>query len=285
MSAIISLRARALTLCRSAKNRSSSECCQGIPPSIAVASVAAALFARTAVPIVISAAVAVSVPTAVIVASVLDFLLLLVLVAGIYLAADPGTYRKGFLLLFPASSRSEASEMIGVVFASLRLWLVGQLLGMLLVGVLSATGLWLLGMPSALALGVIAGLFEFVPILGPFIAAVPAVATGFAQSQEMGFWVVALYVLIQQVEGNLITPLIQQRMVKVPPALTLFAVVGFALMFGLLGAIGAMPLLVVLFVVIKKVWIKETLDEEIHLPGEAKDGPTANRAAPAMTPD
>ncbi|MFN7027010.1 MAG: AI-2E family transporter [Pseudorhizobium sp.] len=236
-------------------------------------------------PIVISAAVAVSVPTAVIVASVLDFLLLLVLVAGIYLAADPGTYRKGFLLLFPASSRSEASEMIGVVFASLRLWLVGQLLGMLLVGVLSATGLWLLGMPSALALGVIAGLFEFVPILGPFIAAVPAVATGFAQSQEMGFWVVALYVLIQQVEGNLITPLIQQRMVKVPPALTLFAVVGFALMFGLLGAIGAMPLLVVLFVVIKKVWIKETLDEEIHLPGEAKDGPTANRAAPAMTPD
>lgn len=197
----------------------------------------------------------------------------LVLIAGVYLAADPGTYRKGFLLLFPLSTRSEASQTLDVVVVSLRLWLVGQLLGMLLVGALSAAGLWYLGVPSALALGVIAGLFEFIPILGPIIAAIPAVAAGFAESQELGYWVLGLYVLIQQVEGNLLMPLIQQRMVRIPPALTVFAVVGFALLFGPLGALIAMPLLVVLSVVIKKVWIRETLDEDVQLPGEGEDRP------------
>lgn len=113
--------------------------------------------------------------------------LLLVLIAGVYLAADPATYRKGFLLIFPVSTRSSASETINVVSASLKLWLLGQLLSMLMVGVLTTAGLWLLDVPSAIALGVLAGLFEFIPILGPIVAAVPAAATGFSESSELGF--------------------------------------------------------------------------------------------------
>ncbi|MCJ8521683.1 putative PurR-regulated permease PerM [Pseudorhizobium tarimense] len=200
--------------------------------------------------------------------------LVIVFVAGIYLAADPGIYRRGLLLLFPRSNRQEARDTLEVVGASLRLWLLGQLLGMLLVGALSAAGLWLLGVPSALALGLIAALFEFIPILGPILGAIPAILTGFAESPATALWVIGLYVLIQQIEGNLITPMIQQRMVKVPPALTIFAVVGFALLLGPLGAVFAMPLLVVVFVTVKKLWIRETLDEDVSLPGdEAETAP------------
>ncbi|MCF6369962.1 AI-2E family transporter [Rhizobium halophilum] len=199
--------------------------------------------------------------------------LLIVFVAGIYLAADPGIYQRGLLLLFPRSSRQEARETLEVIGASLRLWLLGQLLGMLLVGALSAAGLWYLGVPSALALGLIAGLFEFIPILGPILGAIPAVATAFAEDPVTALWVVGLYVIIQQIEGNLITPMIQQRMVKVPPALTIFAVVGFALLLGPLGAVFAMPLLVVVFVTIKKLWIQETLDEDVSLPGQEDEQP------------
>lgn len=203
--------------------------------------------------------------------------LLIISVTGIYLASDPGIYRRGLLLLFPRSIRGEVRETLEVIATSLRLWLLGQLLGMVLVGVVSATGLWLLGVPSALALGVIAALMEFIPILGPILGAIPAVLTGFAEGPTTALWVVGLYLLIQQVEGNLLMPLIQQKMIKVPPALTLLAVVGFALLLGPLGAIFAMPLLVVLFVTIKKIWVRETLDEDVSLPGE-KDG---EDAAPA----
>src|SRR5690606_20797257 len=129
------------------------------------------------------------------------------------------------------------------------LWLLGTLASMVTVGVLTGGALMLLGLPAAAALGIIAALLEFIPILGPGIAAFPALLVAIAH----GGWSEALYVgliylAIQQIEGNLIYPLFLRRAVALPPALTVLAVVGAGLLFGLLGLFLATPLLVVLLV-------------------------------------
>jgi len=195
---------------------------------------------------------------------------LLVVVAGIYFAARPHLYREGILLLFPRRLRGEAEETLELVGRALRLWLVGQLVSMILVGTLIGLGLWFLGVPSALALGFLAGLIEFVPFVGPVLGALPGVATALAQDGATALWALGLYVLVQQIEGNLITPLVQQRAVDLPPALTIFAIVAFATLFGPLGLLLATPLAVVCFVAVKKLWVRDVLAEETEIPGEPK---------------
>lgn len=195
----------------------------------------------------------------------------LVLIAGVYMAANPRLYREGLLLLFPETAREEAKETVTVIGRALRLWLLGQLLAMFLVGALVSTGLWLLGVPSALALGLIAGVLEFVPFVGPALAAIPGVAVGLGEGTATALWVAALYLVIQQSEGFIITPLIQQGAVALPPALTLFAIVAFGLLFGPMGILLATPLTVVAFVVVKKLWVRDTLHEETELPGEESE--------------
>jgi predicted PurR-regulated permease PerM len=196
--------------------------------------------------------------------------MLLVIVAGIYFAADPDTYRRGLLLMLPSAARAEADDTLDILFDALRLWLLGQLISMFLIGALVAIGLWFLGIPSALALGLIAGLLEFIPIIGPILGAVPAIAMGLTEGPATAVWVVGLYVLIQQMEGSVIMPLIQQRMVRLPPPLTIFAILAFGLLFGPLGILFATPLMVISFVLIKKLWIRDTLHEVTELPGEAE---------------
>ncbi|WP_244421641.1 AI-2E family transporter [Allomesorhizobium alhagi] len=195
---------------------------------------------------------------------------LLVLVGGVYLALHPGSYREGFLMLVPAKARDEAAQTVDLLGDALRLWLLGQLLAMLFVGALTTAGLWLLGVPSSLALGFIAGLLEFIPFVGPILSAAPAVAVALAEGPVTAAWVLGLYVAVQQVEGALITPLVQQRAVDLPPALTVFAIVAFGILFGPLGVLLATPLTVVCFVAVKKIWIRDTLEEETTVPGETE---------------
>jgi predicted PurR-regulated permease PerM len=194
--------------------------------------------------------------------------IVLVLVAGLYLAATPRLYRKGILMLFPDHAREEAEETLDVLGTALRLWLLGQLSAMFLVGALIAGGLSILGVPSALALGFIAGMLEFVPFIGPILAAFPGIAVGLGESPTTALWVAALYFAVQQAEGLFITPLVQQGTVDLPPAVTLFAIVAFGVLFGPLGVLFATPLTVVFFVVVKKLWIRDTLHERTELPGE-----------------
>lgn len=106
--------------------------------------------------------------------------LLLVLVAGIYIASQPKLYRKGIIKLVPESARPLAADAMDQARKGLRLWLLGQLISMAIVGVLTGLGLWIMGVPSALTLGLLAGLLEFVPLIGAFFAAVPAVLLAFA---------------------------------------------------------------------------------------------------------
>jgi predicted PurR-regulated permease PerM len=197
--------------------------------------------------------------------------LVLVLVAGVYLALKPSCYREGLLMLFPQRVREEASDTLEALGDGLRLWLLGQLLAMLMVGALTTAGLWLLGVPSALALGFIAGLLEFVPYVGPVLSAVPAIAVAAAEEPVTALWVGGLYVLVQQIEGAFITPLVQQRTVDLPPALTIFAIIAFGILLGPLGVLLATPLTVLFFVAVKKLWVRDTLEEETSLPGESSD--------------
>lgn len=160
---------------------------------------------------------------------------LLVLVAGVYIAFGSGTYSTGVRSLFPPPARATAGSTIAVIGRALRLWLAGQLVAMVLVGVLTMIGLWLLGVPSVLLLGLIAGVLEYVPFIGPAASAVPAIAIAAAEDTGLVLWVVGLYVLVQQIEGNLITPLVQQQTVDLPPAVTMFAMSPLAICSGCWG--------------------------------------------------
>jgi predicted PurR-regulated permease PerM len=196
-----------------------------------------------------------------------DFLL--IVFGGLYLAAQPDIYRRGLLLLLPpGGSRERLAEAFDASGTALRRWLLGQLIAMMLVFVLTGLGLWAIGLPAALALALLAGLAEFVPLIGPVVAAIPALLIALAEGWQTALWTLLLYLAIQQVESNLIMPLVQHRVVSLPPAVALFAVVAFGLLFGSLGVLFATPLAVVIFVAVKKLWVRETLGEPTELPGE-----------------
>ena len=193
---------------------------------------------------------------------------ILVLVAGIYIAAQPDLYRRGLLNLVPKSSRDKASAALDDSGLALRRWIVGQLIAMTVVGVLTGAGLWMLGIPAAFALGLLAALLDFVPTFGPIVASVPGILIAFMVSPELALWTAGLYLLIQQLEGNVITPLVQQRAVDLPPALLLFSLVAGGLIFGLAGVLLAAPLTVVLLMMVKRLYVREGLHTETHLPSD-----------------
>ncbi len=197
---------------------------------------------------------------------------ILVIFGGIYLALDPSLYRRGIAKLLPRAARPRIAEALDDCYRALRLWLVGRLISMLFVGLLTGFGLWAIGMPAALTLGIAAGLLDFVPFVGPIVAAIPAVLLALATDPTMALWVVLLYLLVQQIEGNIISPLIQKRAVELPPALLLFSLVALGLLFGALGVILAEPLTVVLYVLVKRLYVIDALDTPTPIPGENKDG-------------
>jgi predicted PurR-regulated permease PerM len=197
-----------------------------------------------------------------------DFIV--VIFAGIYLATQPNFYRAGVIKLVPPVRRKIAAEAMLESERALRLWLKGQAIAMVVVGFLTGIGLWALGMPSALVLGLMAGLLEFIPFAGPIMAAVPAVLLAAAVSPELTLWVVLLYLAVQQFEGNLLTPLVQQYAVDLPGAVLLFSLIGFGSLFGTLGVILAAPLAVVTMVLVKRLYVIETLDTPTPIPGEDK---------------
>ena len=196
--------------------------------------------------------------------------LIVVIFAGIYLATQPNFYRVGAIKLVPPARRKIAAEAMLESERALRLWLKGQAISMTVVGLLTGTGLWLLGMPSAFTLGLLAGMLEFIPFAGPIIAAIPAVMIALAVSPELGLWVALLYLAVQQFEGAVLTPLVQQFAVDLPGVVLLFSLIGFGTLFGTLGVILAAPLAVVTMVLVKRLYVIETLDTPTPIPGESK---------------
>jgi len=194
--------------------------------------------------------------------------LVLMVAGGIYLAAQPDLYRVGLLKLFPADRRALVGDALDASGHALKSWLMGQVLAMVVVGVLTGLGLWMLGVPVALGLGIITALLDFVPIAGPVLAAIPAVLLGFTVSPQVGFGALALFIVIQQLESHVLQPLIQQRVVDLPPALLLISLFAIGALFGLPGVVLAAPLTVVIFVLVKRLYVREALETDTHIPGE-----------------
>jgi predicted PurR-regulated permease PerM len=194
--------------------------------------------------------------------------LLLVLFGAVFLAGNPRIYRTGLLKLVPERRRALAGEALSDSGRALKRWLLGQLVSMAVVGSLTGIGLWMLGVPSALALGVVAGVAEAIPYAGPVIAAIPGLLIALLAGPQTALWTLFLYVAIQQIEGTLVMPIIQKRAVSLPPALTVFGIVAAGLLFGTVGLIFAAPLLVVAYVMVKKLYVQEALGTDTPIPGE-----------------
>ena len=194
--------------------------------------------------------------------------LVVVIVAGIYIAARPEVYRNGFVMLFPKSRQTEIADTIDAAGEALRLWLGAQLLAMIIVGILIAVGLAFVGVPSPLALGLIAGVTEFVPIAGPVIGAVPALLLASTEDWHTVAWTLAVFVVVQQIESNLIMPLVAGRAVALPPAVGLLAVVALGVLFGPLGLVLGYPLAIVIDVAVRKLYVRQTLGEKVKVVGE-----------------
>ena len=192
----------------------------------------------------------------------------LIIFIGIYFVIDPKTYKDGIALLFTKQRTERIVEGLETAGNALWHWVSGQFIAMAFVGIIVTIGLMIIGVPLPFVLGLIAGLSEFVPILGPWIGAVPGILLAFSVDTQTALFTAILYLLVQQIESNILTPLIQQHMVKIPPAIVIISVVAFGLVFGIAGIILATPLAVVAMVLIGMFYVQDVLGKEISVPGE-----------------
>ena len=176
---------------------------------------------------------------------------LLLLVGGLYLAAQPDTYRRGVLRLIPVERRPRVETFLANSRDMLGRWLWVQASAMAVIGLLTGLGLWAIGVPAAAALGLLAGLLEFVPLIGVILASVPALLLALTQGGTTAAWTLGLLVVVHQFEGNVLQPLLQRGLTAIPPVITLFALVVFGEIFGLVGVIFATPLAIVCMVAVQ----------------------------------
>jgi predicted PurR-regulated permease PerM len=161
--------------------------------------------------------------------------MIIIIISAAYLSADPAVHREGFVRLFPPQYHEWAGETLEDIGRALRYWLLGQFIQMAIVGVLSGLTARVIGLPAPWALGLIAALAESIPFIGPILAAIPAPLVAVTRGESAVLWTLAAYLLIHQVEGNLIVPLIQRRMIFIPPALVLLGIAAMGALAGVMG--------------------------------------------------
>lgn len=186
---------------------------------------------------------------------------IIILFVGIYFAATPQLYTNGLVRMIPQSKRGRAREVLQELGHTLASWLLGKSASMLIVGIATSVGLSLLGVPLALILGIIAGLLDFIPYLGPVMAGVPAVLLALSISPDLALYTVLLFVGVQLVEGYLLQPLIEARAVDLPPALVIVMQLIFGTLFGFAGVALATPLAAGLSVLVKMLYIEDVLGD------------------------
>jgi predicted PurR-regulated permease PerM len=186
--------------------------------------------------------------------------LFIVVFVGVYVALNPGWYRRGVLRLVPPTHRTRTTALLDAIGHTLRWWLLGRAAAMAIVGAITTLGLSLMGVPLALGLGVIAAMLDFVPIIGPIIAAAPAVLVALGQGPTFAASVAGLYLVIQLLEGYVLTPLIEQRSVSLAPALTIAAQILLGVLTGAVGVVLATPLTAVVVELVKRLYIEDTLE-------------------------
>lgn len=211
---------------------------------------------------------------------------LLLLVGALFFAADPKVYERGFLLLIPRSMRPALEDALFDTGSTLRLWLRAQLIQMTTMGVLVGIGLGIAGVPSAAALGLLTGLSEFVPYVGPIAAMLPALGLAAQGGNGAVIGTLVTFAVVRLIQTNAITPFVTSRVVAIPPAITLFAIIGIGTIFGLFGLFFSAALLVVAFTLIRSLYLRDVLGEDIPR-SEHKTllGPNASLKKDASSPD
>jgi predicted PurR-regulated permease PerM len=194
--------------------------------------------------------------------------LIVVFFVGVFVASTPQVYVEGAVRMFPHRRRKRVREVMETVGYTLRWWLIGQGITMLVIGSATTLGLYLLGVPLAAPLGIVAGLLNFIPNFGPLIAMVPASLLALTVSPEKAVQVILLYVVIQTIEGYILTPMVQRRAVLLPEAMTLVMQVLLGWLVGALGVVLAAPVAAVTLVTVKMLYVEDVLDDDMDVPGE-----------------
>ena len=191
---------------------------------------------------------------------------LIVLIGAIFFAAQPGVYRRGLTLLAPPPYRGVATAALDDLARSLRLWLLTQLISMTMMGIMIGCGLWWSGLEGWAALGLLGGLSEFIPFIGPTLAMIPAILVALVGKGSIA-GVLVTYLVVRIVQVQIITPLISQRAVSVPAGLYLFLILAMGAAFGAFGMFFAGALSVAGYTLAIRLWERETLGEDVALPG------------------
>lgn len=183
-------------------------------------------------------------------------IVMVVVATGIYLAMTPVSLLNAFLRLFNKKTRGRAGKVLRDLYEDLHTWPIATLLSMAAVGTMMGSAYWMIGLPSALLLGVVAGLLEVIPYFGAVIAAIPAVITAAAVSPTLVFFTLLTVILVQTINRNVVIPSIMSKVVKVHPAIVAISVIPIYWIFGLLGVFLVVPICVVFKVLIRDLWIE-----------------------------
>ncbi len=185
---------------------------------------------------------------------------------SIYIGADPRLYRSGLISLIPHRSRERGEQVIEAITLALRRWLVTQLIAMIVMGLVATAVLTALHVRAALPLGILSGLLQFVPMAGPLISAIPAVAMGFVDSPEKAAAVAVAFYVIHFLESHVLIPLLMKEGVNLPPVLTVLTQAGMALAFGVVGLFVAVPVLVLVMILVKMLYVEDVVGDPSPLP-------------------
>ena len=187
--------------------------------------------------------------------------LYIVVLLGMFFTASPIVYRKGVIHLIPNKGKATAEKLWNEIHQVLKNWLKGQIFGFFFIAILTGLGLWLLGMPLGLALALVAGLLNFIPNYGPLIALIPAALLGLMQGPNTALLVVGLFTLIQIIQSTVTQPLIQKKMVSVPPALLVFGQVAMGVIAGFWGVLLATPLVAIVMTLVNRLYVEKQEDQ------------------------
>jgi predicted PurR-regulated permease PerM len=180
-----------------------------------------------------------------------------VFISTIYLVIRPEPWVNGFVSLFPAGWRQRTREVLQALYQTVQRWFLGQLAAMTFIAVFWAISLSLIGVPFALLIGIFSGLISFIPYLGALISIVIPVLLALISDPFSVVWVILAFVIIQQIEGNLLQPIIMSRAVDLHPALVVFAILVMGTLFGIVGVFLAVPLVAALQVLVRELWVQK----------------------------
>jgi predicted PurR-regulated permease PerM len=190
--------------------------------------------------------------------------LVIVIVGAMFFAADPTPYRNAALLLTPPPARPAVERAIGQISLALQLWLKAKVIDMVAMTLIIGGSLWLAGLKSWAALGLLGGLSEFIPYVGPAVAMLPSIGIAATVGGPVLWHTIVAYLFVRVAEGWLLTPFINRQVVNIPPALTLFTILGAGAVFGIYGLFFAGAMLVVGFVAVRELYLRDTLGEDIE---------------------